>query len=190
MEIIAEGLGVYLKSPSAVDAEQVARRANDYDIAYNIAGWGSFPNPYTVSDALSFIEKAAKEQIEGIGIHAAVRLKSGNDIIGMVGLKAIDRKDRKAEIGYWIGKEFWKKGYGTAAASIMTAYGFEVLGLNKIYARTFDFNKTSVRVLEKLGFEREGLLKEETLHKNGFVDEVLFGLLGKNYKHGLKIIVR
>ncbi len=190
MEIRSDGLEVYLKSPVTDDASEITRRADDYDIAYNIARWGSFPHPYTISDALSFIENAAKFQREGLEFHTAIRLVEDDMLIGMIGLKQIDLKDKKAEIGYWIGKQFWGKGYGTQAASLMSGYGFGVLNLNRIYAKTFDFNRGSLRVLEKVGFVREGILKQDTYHKDRYVDEVLLGLLSKDFKHNLKLVIK
>lgn len=190
MEIRANGLKVYLKSLGIEDADQIAAKANDYEVAYNIAEWGSFPHPYQKSDALTFIENATRALAEGREVHLGIRMAETNELIGVLGLKEISAKNKKAEVGFWIGKSYWHKGYSTQAVSMIVEYGFEKLKLNKITANVFAFNEASVRLLQKLGFVREGLLRDNILQKDDFVDSMLFGILKKEYKSNVSINVR
>jgi RimJ/RimL family protein N-acetyltransferase len=181
MEIKAEDCRVYLKSLSPGDAEAIATLANDYDIAYNIAEWGKFPHPYTVPDALYFIDDARRNLMDGVAVHFGIRLASNSELIGVTGISKIEQRNKKAEVGYWIGKPFWKKGYATEAVSMLISYGFDELGLNKIHAVTFGFNKASAHLLEGIGFKKEGTIKENVMHKNGMEDDLLYGLLKSEF---------
>lgn len=91
---------------------------------------------------------------------------------GGIGLEKIE--GHKAEIGYWLAEKYWGKGVMTAAVEVVTKYSFEKLGLRRIYARVFHFNKASIRVLEKAGFEKEGLLKREAQKDGKLIDSVLY----------------
>ena len=82
-----------------------------------------------------------------------------------------------AELGYWLGKPFWGRGIITEAARAITAYGFETLGLTRIYAHVDSDNGASARVLEKAGYQREGLLRKAVLKKGELVDYLLFAIL-------------
>jgi RimJ/RimL family protein N-acetyltransferase len=189
MEIRSKNARIYLKSLGIEDADAVAEKANDYDIAYNIDEWGKFPYPYTRTDALAFIESATAAQMSGLGIHFGIRLVKTGEIIGTLGLSQIDMKDKKSNFGYWIGKKFWNNGYATEAGSLIIEYGFGTLHLHRIEAGTFAFNKASVRVLEKLGFKKEGVLRDTAFHKDKFVDGVIYALLDNDYKGKISITI-
>ena len=128
--------------------------------------------------------------MDGLGLHLGIKLVDTNELVGVIGLKSISMKNKKAEIGYWIGKAFWHKGYGSAAVSMMIEYAFEKLKLNKVTCITFAFNENSVKILEKFGFLREGLLRDDVFHKDNFEDNLLFGLLKKDYKSNVSISVK
>lgn len=190
MEIRANGLRVYLKSLGIEDADTMAKEANSYQIAYNIAEWGSFPHPYQKSDALAFIEFATKAHMDGREIHFGIKLVENNELIGVLGLKNISAKNKKAEVGYWIAQDYWKKGYGGESVSIIIDYGFGKLALHKIDAKVFALNEASIKILLKIGFTEEGLLKDDVFHKEDFADNILFGLLKPDYKSKVNISVK
>ncbi|MFI5412682.1 MAG: GNAT family N-acetyltransferase [Candidatus Micrarchaeales archaeon] len=190
MEIRSNNFHVYLSSLGIEDADAIAKKANSYQVAFNIAEWGSFPHPYNKPDALAFIEFATKANMEGREVHLGIHLVETNELIGIVGLKNINVKNKKAEVGFWIGQDFWKKGYGTESVSMIVEYGFSKLNLHKMEAMVFTFNEASVRILEKLGFMREGLLRDHVFHKDDFADDLLLGLLKNDYKSKISISVK
>jgi RimJ/RimL family protein N-acetyltransferase len=104
--------------------------------------------------------------------------------IGNCGLHEIKWKDRCATAGIAIGeKEFWSKGYGTEAANLMIRYAFEHLNLRRISTSVYDFNERSLNMQLKIGFKVEGRRREAIFKNNRYVDEVVLGLLKKEWEN-------
>jgi len=109
---------------------------------------------------------------------------SSNNLVGLIGLYKIDLYSKHAELGYWIWKVYWNKGYATEAVKLMLKYAFEYLNLNKVWARVYEPNKASQRVLEKNGFKLVGRLrKQEYVLREGFVNELYYDLLREEWYH-------
>ncbi len=89
----------------------------------------------------------------------------------------IDEQFGTAEVGYFFAPDAWGNGYATAAVERVVDYAFEELRLHRVHARVFAFNEGSARVLEKVGFEREGVLREAAYMHGEYVDELRYGLL-------------
>jgi ribosomal-protein-serine acetyltransferase len=104
-------------------------------------------------------------------------------LCGAIRLKDIDRDDRKAKIGYFLGSEFTGKGIVTSAVSAVLAWCFDHLHLNRIELRCASGNAASMRVAERLGFSREGLLRQDECLNGVFVDQYVYGLLAEEFKH-------
>lgn len=152
------------------DLNSLVKHANNYNIAKNLSN--KFPFPYTQNDGVAFINlalSATPTEIFAIVIN--------DEAVGSIGVHPqMDLYCKNAELGYWIGEEFWGKGIVPEAIKLMIAYGFKTFDISRIYARTFDTNIKSQRVLEKTGFVLEAELKE-TLYKNGTVyDEMLYAI--------------
>jgi RimJ/RimL family protein N-acetyltransferase len=91
--------------------------------------------------------------------------------VGSVGIHPQDGwRDHLAEIGYWIGREYWGKGIASAALDKMTEYGFGALRLKKLVADVLAPNVASMRVLAKCGYEREGIFKAEVRKYDRYFD--------------------
>jgi len=152
------------------DLNSLVKHANNYNIAKNLSN--KFPFPYTQNDGVAFINlalSATPTEIFAIVING--------EAVGSIGVHPqMDLYCKNAELGYWIGEEFWGKGIVPEAIKLMIDYGFKTFDISRIYARTFDTNIKSQRVLEKTGFVLEAELKE-TLYKNGTVyDELLYAI--------------
>lgn len=100
-----------------------------------------------------------------------------DDRVGVVDLVNVDRQFGNAEVGYFFAPAAWGNGYATAAVERVVDYAFDELRLHRVYARVFAFNEGSARVLEKVGFEREGVLREDAYMHGEYVDTLRFGLL-------------
>jgi RimJ/RimL family protein N-acetyltransferase len=81
--------------------------------------------------------------------------------MGTISLSAISNEHQKAEIGYWLGTPYLHQGYCTEAAATVLKYGFEVLGLNRIYSTHMTRNPRSGKVMQKIGMKHEGHLRQD-----------------------------
>jgi ribosomal-protein-alanine N-acetyltransferase len=140
----------------------------------------------TVSEALALIDDlraayAARRQLQwGLTLREAPR------VIGLLGFIAWERGHRRAEIGYDLARPLWGRGLGTEAVGALVRFGFERLGLNRIEAQTIVDNLASVRLLERLGFRREGVRREYSLEEDGrFHGGAIYGLLRREYLAGV-----
>ena len=167
------------------DAEEIARLANEKEIARGLSH--TFPHPYEKKDALSFIESAAQQMMNGTGFHFAIRREGDNTLLGVCGGENIPRY-RKCSIGYWLGKEYWGRGYAKEAARLLLCFCFKELDANRVFAEVHDYNERSSGLLKKLGFVEEGRNRESTLFDGKFMDDIMFGMLKREYND--KIVAR
>jgi ribosomal-protein-alanine N-acetyltransferase len=129
------------------DAKHVQQLAGDKAIA---DGTCYIPHPYEDGMAEKWIieHHAACERNEQAVF--AITTKQTNCLIGAVGLM-LHKEELQAELGYWIGRPFWGQGFATEAAQTIIKYGFEKLCLSSIYADCFQWNATSIKVIQKIG---------------------------------------
>jgi RimJ/RimL family protein N-acetyltransferase len=134
-----------------------------------------FPHPYTDADAERWLDLAAAA--DGIdAIHLAIEV-DGEAAGGISAMRGEANTRFTAEIGYWLGEQHWGRGIATAAVRAFCSALLEHTDLERIEAGSFAGNGASIRVLEKAGFEREGVRRRH-FHKDGaFIDDVRFALL-------------
>jgi len=130
------------------------------------------PHPYEKRHAREFLASPAKEN----ELRLLIRLRSDGRLCGGIGLHPDDQHSR-AELGYWIGVPFWGNGYATEAAQAVVRYGFEELKLNRIYAAHFSGNDASGRVLQKLGMQYEGRMRQALWKQDRFIDVERYAIL-------------
>ncbi|KFF09045.1 GNAT family N-acetyltransferase [Chryseobacterium luteum] len=133
----------------------------------------NIPYPYTKEHAELWVRMSRESFESNTGYTFAVRNKEGR-IIGAIGLH--DREDDKAELGYWMGKPFWNKGYITEAAVALIDFGFRELKFNKIYATYFLHNPASGRIMEKIGMQKEALLKQHLKKEGEYFDIMMYSV--------------
>ena len=108
----------------------------------------------------------------------AVVEKENNRHVGNISLQKIDLQNRNAEYAVLIGeKDVWGKGMAKEASKLLIGYGFNELGLHRIYCGTSVRNIPMQRLAASLGFVQEGICKESMFKNGEFVDIVLYGLL-------------
>jgi len=151
-----------LRVPSLKDAKTVAALANDRRIAENVA---RIPHPYKVSDAESFVSSANKSDGEAVFL---VTLRDGT-IIGAGGIMS---HENAPELGYWLGVNYWGKGYATEALHAVIDYAFTDLAHEALTAAARVTNPGSRRVLEKCGFQWTGvgLCRIRAIHSSAPID--------------------
>ncbi|HJQ19689.1 MAG TPA: GNAT family protein [Gemmatimonadaceae bacterium] len=150
------------------DAEALADVANEREIWMQLRD--RFPHPYTRAHADGWVQHAVtQQQPTDLAIAVDGRAAGG---IGITLGSDIERVN--AEIGYWLGKRYWGRGIVSAALRAMTRYAIEEFSLTRVFAIPFVENAGSIRVLEKAGYVREGLMKQSAI-KDGVVrDQYLY----------------
>ncbi|MDR6526830.1 RimJ/RimL family protein N-acetyltransferase [Chryseobacterium rhizosphaerae] len=133
----------------------------------------NIPYPYTENDAQLWLTMSKEAFEEHTGYTFGIRNKEGH-IIGAIGLH--DRDDDKAELGYWIAMPYWNKGYVTEAAKAIVHFGFKKLNFNKIFATHLLHNPASGKIMEKIGMEKEAVLKQETKKDGAYFDLVMYSI--------------
>jgi [ribosomal protein S5]-alanine N-acetyltransferase len=156
------------------DAEQLQRLAGEREIADTTL---AIPHPYELDHALAWISNQRKEAVRGRATNFAIRLAADLRLIGCAGLRDIDPEHLQAELGFWIGREWWRKGYASEASAAVIRYGFEALGLNRICAHHMTRNPPAGGVLRRIGMQREGLLRQRVRKWGAYEDVELYAIL-------------
>lgn len=160
------------------DLQAVHEYASDPKVV-RYMGWG----PNTEKDTREFLQRAfeqrQKQPRSGYGL--AVILKAESRLIGSGGIHIANPDHKEAELGYCFNRYFWGQGYATEAARAFVAFGFEELGLHRIYATCDPANVASARVMEKIGMQREGHLREHRWMKGRWRDSYLYAILEQEW---------
>ncbi|MCK6619092.1 MAG: GNAT family N-acetyltransferase [Calditrichaceae bacterium] len=159
------------------DAPEVQRLAGEREVASTTLG---IPHPYENGMAEQWISTHREKFEQGQEIIFALELRSDRTLVGAIDLRLKTAHDR-AEIGYWVGKPHWNRGYCTEAAAALLAYGFETLGLNRIMAHHLSRNPASGRVMQKIGMRHEGRLRQHTKKWEVYEDIEIYGILRSEY---------
>ena len=112
----------------------------------------------------------------------AIVLPGDERLIGCCGLRVTDAAAREGNIGYELGSRYWGQGYATEAAHEMLRLGFEEHGLHRISAGCVADNAGSAHVLEKIGMQREGCLREKAFFKGRWWDSLLYAILDHEWQ--------
>jgi ribosomal-protein-alanine N-acetyltransferase len=112
----------------------------------------------------------------------AIELKQEKKMIGSIDFVHIEFQTACAELGYVLAKKYWGHGYAAEAAKEFIAFGFTQLALHRIEALVKTTNSQSIRVLEKAGMQREGLLRERRKKNNTYYDVYIYSILANEYK--------
>jgi RimJ/RimL family protein N-acetyltransferase len=153
------------------DEESLVRQANSRAIWRNLRD--TFPHPYTLADAKHWIHTANPTTPI---TNFAIDIDGG--AVGAIGL--VLKEDvfrRSAEIGYWLGEEFWGRGIVTQAVRAVTDYAFATFDLCRVYAGVFEWNPASMRVLEKAGYEFECRMKKSVTKDGETIDELIYAVV-------------
>ena len=178
MEIKIEGIKITIRKLKKSDALSIYQNAKHSDIAR----YTTIPHPYKLKDAEDFIKMTHRKIRKKESCELGIELKETGQVIGAVSLMNIDHKNKNAEIGYWLGKEYWGRKIMKEAVSLILGFGFKQLRLARIYARVIHPNAASARLLEKQGFKYEGLLRKVTLREDKWMDELRYSILKEEFK--------
>lgn len=155
------------------DAEALAEIINNKKIQDNLRD--GIPFPYTVRDAEEFIaQNIAADRNKSF----AFAITYDGRLVGSIGAyRCQNIHFRTAELGYYLDENYWGRGIATSAVVQICDYIFKNSDIVRIFAEPFLYNKASCRVLEKAGFVREGILRQNAQKNGRIIDMVMYSLI-------------
>ncbi|WP_153798190.1 GNAT family N-acetyltransferase [Foetidibacter luteolus] len=150
------------------DAQQLASVANNRSIWNQVRD--RLPSPYTVMDALQWINHCATQQP---AVNFAIVYN--DKVVGSIGCVPKEDVYRKTvEIGYFIGEPYWNRGIATEAVELLLAYVQRQFSVIRVYAEVFENNKASMQVLRNNGFYLEGIRRKAVIKNNVIMDDYVW----------------
>jgi ribosomal-protein-alanine N-acetyltransferase len=166
-----------LRPLAAADAEAVFSIFSDPEVTRY---WSSPPWTST-EQADKYVASAAQGIASGEMLRLGVEVGATGQLIGQAALHRFDEPNRRCEVGYALNRAHWGKGYVAEALAAMLEHGFAQLNLNRVEADVDPRNPASAKVLERLGFRHEGLLRERWIVGGEICDTAFYGLLKRNW---------
>ncbi len=168
--IILRGKKVSLSIPTVEDVKRAWIWWNDRRVRKHLTSPGEI---FFYEEEMAWYDTLKKEK-EKEKVFSIIE-NSSKSFVGLIGLHKIDRYNEHAELGYFVGPEYWGHGFATEAVGLALEYAFIWLKLGKIYAHVFETNLPSIRVLEKNGFQLAGRLRRhQYVPGEGFVDVLIY----------------
>lgn len=175
--------------PILVTSRLILRELNDYDLDsfVDIFSRGEVTRYYgreavkSPDEAHEILQKMMSSFTEKRGIRWGIECKETKQLIGTIGYHLWSPMHKRAEVGYELHPDNWNKGYATEAIGAVLSYGFQEMDLNRISAIVYIENQASNRVLEKIGFQNEGIKREYMLQGDQFHDTYCYSLLKSDY---------
>lgn len=153
------------------DLDALLRSANNPKIAGNLRD--QFPHPYTRRDAIDYLN-----YVRSMDVPMSFAMEYGGEAVGGIGFKlGTDIARLSVEMGYWLAEPLWGRGLTTRAVTAASEWAFDGYKIIRIFATVFSHNVASMRVLEKSGFEREGVLRRSAIKNGMILDQVLYAKL-------------
>ena len=153
------------------DASGLSRNGDNPNIAINQRE--CFPSPYTIELARNWIQYVRDNEAENRFVIA-----NSKEAIGEIGIVIQPDVHRySAEIGFWIGEAYWGNGLMTKAVNWMVDYCFQEKGLKRIFADVMEYNVPSQKVLQKCGFQLEGVFRKNIFKNDEFYDQFVYARL-------------
>ncbi|MGM8365826.1 GNAT family N-acetyltransferase [Virgibacillus sp. W0181] len=135
----------------------------------------------TVNDALEFIKQSFHSYAERSGLSAGVFYQQ--KLSGVIGFNQFDWKNKIGYIGYWLAVDYEGLGIMTRAVRALTDYAFDELELNRVDIRAAYANKRSRAIPERLGYTKEGHLRQAEWLYDHYVDHVIYGMIQADWKN-------
>ena len=170
-----EGSRCSIRTWRAGDADALVRHANNPNVAKQLRD--RFPHPYTRRHATDFLQHASAGQPSNFAIEVEAEAVGG---VGFVPGTDVERYS--AEVGYWLGETMWGRGITTDALILVSDYVFADLNILRLFALPFADNVASRRVLEKAGYECEGILRSSSVKFGKPRDQALYSRINQDWK--------
>ncbi|MGM0379813.1 MAG: GNAT family N-acetyltransferase [Bacillota bacterium] len=174
------GKRLYLSPINLKDSETYTKWINDLEISINL---GNAAGIYSIEK-----EKEALERINEEGYNFALIDLKKDKLIGNCGLLNVNIQQRVAELGIFIGnRDYWDKGYGKEGIELVLDYAFNILNLNNIMLKVYDFNKRAIKCYEKVGFKLIGKRRDAYQVGKKKYDEVYMDILASEFEGNISI---
>ena len=160
------------------DASAIQKAASARKIADTMI---SLPHPYPPGEAERYVSRQQAEQKAGGSVTFIIEQQVEGCFCGLVEVRDIDREHSQGELSFWLRVDVWGRGYMSEVVQEVLRYGFEDLGLNRLYAYHMIRNPASGRVLEMNGFKQEGLLHQRVRKWGQFEDVALWAILRQEW---------
>jgi RimJ/RimL family protein N-acetyltransferase len=169
------GESVYLRAVEHEDAAIFLPWVNDFEVARNMM----VHRPMSLPTEEAFV---ARIQEDKNNVVLTIVLRKDDRVIGNTALHGIHSHNHHAGFGIMIGdKREWGRGYGTEAANLIIRHGFDTLNLHRIWLHVYDDNPRAIRSYEKVGFRREGVLREHSFREGRYGDVISMAILREEW---------
>ena len=153
------------------DKSALLRHANSRNVWRNLRD--RFPHPYSETEADEWLSYAAADPAPW-GVYA---IEVSGEAAGTISVRRQSEEERcSAEIGYWLGEPYWGSGIMTEVVQSVTALALAESDLYRLFAPVFSWNPASMRVLEKAGYRREGILVRSVVKDGVLLDQVMYAI--------------
>ena len=157
--------------------ETAYKMVNDYEVMSGINP--VVFRPLSIEDEHEWFENVKKNKND---YQFAMKLLNSSTYVGGISLHGVNHLNQRCTYGIYVGKEHWGKGYAKEATELILEYAFQELNLNRIHLEVFAFNERAITLYEKLGFKKEGTLREHLFREGKFHDTHIMSLLKSDYK--------
>jgi ribosomal-protein-alanine N-acetyltransferase len=178
-DLALTGPTLRVRIPCAADAGALYAEASDPEVTRWFS-WGPYSSE---AEARAYLARLAPQRERGEHLDLVIEHLAAGPI-GISGLSELAVRDRRATIGTWLGRAWWGTGANREAKALMCHLAFALLGLDRVGAYSNVEHERSQRALERIGFQREGVLRRYHRHGGRALDVVIFGLLRADWETG------
>jgi RimJ/RimL family protein N-acetyltransferase len=172
------GTHIYLRPLELADAPAITPWFNDPEVNRNLLRY----QPLSVHGEEEFLRKVTASETDVV---LGVVAKEGDRLVGVTGLMNLDLRCRNAQFGINIGdKGAWGRGFGTEATRLVVRHAFETLNLHRVCLQVYEYNARGLHVYEKVGFRREGVLRQHTYRDGRYWDVITMAVLRAEWDAG------
>src|SRR5262249_17064979 len=161
----------YLRPLERADAPVLLPWFNDPEVTRTLVHRG----PLNLRDEEAFLDRVGQSEHD---LALGVVVRATDQLAGATGFHFMDFRNRTCSFGTRMGeKSEWGKGYGTEATALMVQYAFDTLNLNRVWLHVYEYNQRGLRAYEKVGFKREGVLRQECYREGRYWDTIVMAIL-------------
>jgi RimJ/RimL family protein N-acetyltransferase len=169
------GSKIYLRPLDLEDIAALTMWLNDPEVTRNMLIY----RPLTRMAEEAFLRKISESESDFV---LGMMVRETEQFIGVAGLHHLDVRNRHVSFGICVGeKSAWGKGYGTETTRLMVRHAFDTLNLNRLWLHVYEYNERAVRVYQKVGFQIEGRLRQDTFRDGRYWDTIVMAVLREEW---------